>query len=600
MVGIPAIAIRRMVILTVAISTSFSAFAQSEFNKDRNFGPEYALPAELTPSVARSDFGMVATGSPEATRAAVEILERGGNAIDASVAAALMLTVSDPSASGLGGMTYMVIHLATGRTFAIDGSPPTPRAVEPGRLQELKDAGKLLGHELVAVPTTLAVLESARSRYGTMSLSALLEPAIETAENGYELSPMQIISTNKYFKRIVASDSVRPIAMQDGATTGRPGDLICRPILARVLRQIAREGTASFYRGSIADVIEADMIENGGFLRKSDLAMLRVREVRTLLTTYRGTEVHTFPPPGGGATLIEILNILGNFPSELMAENSVARHHVATEAYRIADSDRFLGSTSSPGSPFAPPLRLSPEHARLRAQQIVPDRAIPVADLQGPLNPECGPSGDSTTQVSVADQWGNVVSLTQTIGRSYGAEVATPSLDFPYNSLLENFNFDKPQCPGYLQPLIPCPNDMAPTLVFAKDGTLVAALGSPGSNRIPSMIVGVISNLVDRGMALDQAIEAPRALFGGIPKASPMFEIEAPITEEMVDSLESMGLENVERYYYPPEHRRIVVYGGVNAIGWDARTGTFIGVGDSRRYGSALGPRVVVQPVVAD
>ena len=267
------------------------------------------LPAEPRATRARSDFGVAATGSPEATEAAIQILERGGNAIDAAVAAALMLGVSDPDASGIGGMTYMVIHLADGGTLVLDGTSPTPVNVDAARLQHLRETNDLLGYELVAVPTTLAVLERARSRFGTMDMPALLEPSIMVAERGYRLSPIQIVWTNVYHKNIQTTEYLRFIAMKDGLNPGQPGDLVCRPDLARTLRHIARYGVASFYRGPLADVIEADMIRGGGFLRKADLAKYRVKEVSPIRTTYRGASVFSVPRPGGGTAVIEAFTI---------------------------------------------------------------------------------------------------------------------------------------------------------------------------------------------------------------------------------------------------------------------------------------------------
>jgi gamma-glutamyltranspeptidase/glutathione hydrolase len=406
------------------------------------------VPIPPIASVARSGFGMAATGSPEATEAAVKILEQGGNAIDAAVAAAIMLGVSDPDASGIGGMTYMVIHLAGGRTTVLDGTAPTPFAVDPATLQALDEANDLFGYEMVAVPTTLAVLERARSRYGTLSMADLLGPSIEVAESGYRLSPIQIVWSNVYYEHLMTTGYLRFLAFADGETLGQVGDIVCRPDLARTLRQLARDGISSFYRGQIGNQIHADMIQNGGFVRKSDLSRLRIKEVTPLRTTYRGHEVLTVPRPGGGTPVIEALNILEVFPSKFLAEDSLGRHQTLIEAFKIALADRVL----APQSSFRPAVHSSPaitkEHARRRAEMIQPGTIIPVSDLVGPVDPECVETGESTTHVSVADRRGNVVSLTQTLGRSYGAEVATPGLGFPYNSMLENFNFDKPHCPG--------------------------------------------------------------------------------------------------------------------------------------------------------
>lgn len=557
---------------------------------------EVTLPTEPRTTRARSDFGIVATGSPEATGAAVEILESGGNAIDAAVAAALTLGVADPDASGLGGMTLMVIHLATGQTLVIDGTSPTPLNVNPARLRQLKEAGTLVGHGLAAVPTTLAVLDRARARFGTMEMATLIAPAIEVAESGHRINPVQIVWSDYYREELLASKSLRGIAFKDGYSAGQPGEIVCRSDLARTLKRIARDGVEVFYRGGIADEIETDMIRNGGFLRKADLAMYRVREVPPLHTTYRGVDIFSVPPPAGGTAVIEALNILETFPRELFAGDTVARCHALIETFRIALADRGLASDS------AGPLRknlapvLSKEHARKRADLIIEGAVIADSDLYGPANHACAPVGDSTTQISVADRWGNVVSLTQTLGRSWGAKVATPGLGFPYNSLLESFNFDKPQCPGYLQPLVPCPTDTAPTIVFAEDGSLLAALGTPGSDFIPSIIVNVVSNLVDRGMGLAEAVIAPRVLFGGVKALAPYIEVTTPITDSDLDELEAAGHIPVERLHYPQVTACAVYFGGVNAVGWDTQDMTFVGVGDGRRWGSARGARVVAEP----
>lgn len=325
----------------------------------------------------------------------------------------------------------------------------------------------------------------------------------------------------------------------------------------------------------------------------TDLAMLRIREMQPLRSTYRGRKVITFPPPGGGAVVLESLNILENFSASALAEDSVWRQQLLIEALRISFADRLAAGPTREGPLSSAPVFLSKEHALRRSRGIIQGVPISNADFEGPVNPECAPSGESTTHLSVVDRWGNVVALTQTLGRSFGAEVATPGLGFPYNSLLEGFNFDKPQCPGYLQPGVQCANDMAPTIVIADNGTLVAALGAPSSSRIPAIIVNVISNLVDRNMGLAEAVEAPRVLSGGLSRAQTIIEVAGPITTAHVDALEAMGYEEIEQMPYPVTSRRIVLFGGVNAVGWESDAMTFVGVGDGRRWGSALGPAVV-------
>ncbi len=555
-------------------------------------------PTELMAPEAHSDFGMVATGSPEATRAAVDVLERGGNAVDAAVAAAIMLSVADSDGSGLGGMTYMVIHLAGGRDLVIDGSPPAPAGVAPEELLLLQEEDLLFGHKTVAVPTNLATLELARSRYGSMAWSDLVRPAVEVAERGYALSPIQITWTHRYMDKLLASEHLRFVAMEDGHTVGRPGDRMCRPALAATLRRLAAAGAADFYRGDIADDIERDMIDHGGFLRKSDLMTLRVKERPVLRTTYRGYDILTFPEPGGGCRVTGALNILEQFPGPFLAEGSSESLNVMLEAFRIANGGDAVLARARSGAVIPIDGCIDKDEAAELAHMIVVGRVIPQDVLDGPIDPRCSKFGETTTQVSVVDQFGTTVSLTQTLGRSYGAAVMAPELGFPYNDLLSSFNFDNPECPNYLRPRITLGTPMAPTIVL-RDGELVAALGSGASNRIPPIVTVTISNLVDREMGLRDAVVAPRILWGGTVEQEPrvLIEIAPPISGGDADRLTTYGYETIDRVTFPASPLDLARMGSVNAVGYDPRSGVFVGVGDPRRSGTALGPEVIAQPV---
>lgn len=537
---------------------------------------------------------MVATGSPEATDAAVGVLERGGNAIDAAVTASLALGVADSDASGLGGSTMMIIRLANGRTVTIDGSARVPGQFDLKALQAAAKAGTTTGHQLVATPTTLAVLDLALRKYGTISMPEALQPAIELAESGFSLSEVQITWTGWYHNDLLAaSDYYRFLVMEDGKTIGRSGTRVCNHDLAQTLRRIAREGVNIFYRGTIADQIEADMVSNGGNLRKGDLAGLRVTERFPVGTTYRGVEVQTVPQPGGGDFLLGALNILETFPGEFLAEDSLDRHHAMIEAVRIARADRASSGggmlpAGMPGSPM-----LTKRRAYDKAQMIIAGEALAWTAISGPVDPECLPAGESTTQASIIDSRGNVVSFTQTLGRGFGAKVATPGLGFPYNNFLESFRVDKPQCPGFLHPYAPCATDMVPSILEFPDGSIIA-LGTPGSNAIPSIMIGVISNLVDRGMSLRKSVEAPRLVWGGFPAPNIQAEVAAQITDSYLDALDRIGYELPSlRIHFPARHIDVVDFGGVNAALFNPTDGAYTGVTDGRRGGLARGPRVV-------
>jgi len=535
---------------------------------------------------------MVATGSPEATKVAIEILEKGGNAIDAAVAAALTLGVVESPSSGIGGHTYIVVHLAGGRTLAIDGASRTPRAVDIERFREFKSRGLTFGYETIAAPTTLATLEFARTHYGTFDMPTLLQPAIELAEDGFPLSRIQIIKTQKYYDDIIKSSPyLRSMILEDGHTVGELGDRRRLPDLANTYRRIAAEGVRSFYAGSIADEIEADMIRGGSFLRKADLRAVSVREVRPLMTTYRGYRVLTYPPPGGGAGVVTILNLLETFPSEFLATDSAERHQVLLDAFRIANRDAPMAGANQNIDGLNP---LSKRHAYRRSKLITPGKMVPKDTLSSPQDSDCHQSGGNTTHVSVADNRGNVVSLTQTLSRSFGSKVATQGLGFPYNNFLAPFAADKSQCPGYLRPDTPIMTLMSPTVVL-KDGKLFAALGTPGSNMIPPVISEIISNMVDRKMGVRAAVTAPRVLWWDGEKPVGVYvEVVDPITKKDVKALRRMGFTNIFDLRYPPRgETKMNDFGAVNAVAYDPETGIFTGVGDPRRYGSAMGPTAI-------
>ena len=534
---------------------------------------------------------MVSTGSLEATRAGVQILEEGGNAVDAAVAVGFALGAADPGGSGLGGMSYLLIHLENGRNVAVDGTAPAPLAVDGARLRELAATGEISGMAWSAVPTTPAALVHALERYGTMELPRVLAPAIAIAERGFRLNAHHLTWIRDYLEPLRASDYLRFLVLRNGLEPGGVGERVCNPDLVSTLRLLAAAGVDAFYRGPISRAIEDDMVHRGGFVRRADLATVRIRELEPVRTLYRGVEVVSFPPPGGGGTVVETLNILSAFPSSLLAGTSVRRLHVLLEAFRIAQADdRRLAPP--PGALFgASALRhLTPAFGRRRAALILPDRILDVANLE--TQPDFNRLGDHTTHASVADNLGNVVALTQTLGRQYGAKVATPGLGFPYNSLLESFDLEHPDAPTAPRPRALYSTDMAPTILLSKD-VFVAALGSAGSERVPECVAQVISNLVDGGLPVDDAVTAPRVLWGGTEPFKAYLEIAAPWTEADADSLEEMGYADIYRLRFPPRMIDLTFFGGVHAVARDTSWGGFLGVGDPRRLGVAAGPRIV-------
>lgn len=568
-----------------------AALAGACAHRDR--GSEDAAAGSLIAAEAHSDYGMVSTGSVEATRAGARILENGGNAVDAAVAAAFALGVADPGGSGLGGMTYVLISPANGNAIAVDGSATVPVAADRAAMLELQESEQFFGAKAVAVPATLAALSRALARHGTMDLKEVLAPAIEIAERGYRLSSNSIVWARGYFSEIAASRYLRFIVLENGERLGTAGDLICRPDLAATLRELADDGPNAFYRGSIGRRMLMDLVKRGAYLQPIDLMSARATEMQPLISSYRGAEVISYPWPGGGGEVSAALDILQNFSPEFLREESVESLHVLVESFRIAHAD-YLRSAQNPMQRAAGANQgLSQARVRQRAALITPGRAIPEEELGTAVN---GPRmGEHTTHLSVADRWGNAVAMTQTLCRQYGAKVATPGLGFPYNSCLEFFDFENPESPYYLRPRGQYASNMAPTII--RDAGRLMILGSAGSDRIAGSVVTVTSNVIDRGMSLRDAVAAPRVLWNSAHDPQRLvIEIGDPITEEDADRLKNFGFEHQFRLVTRPTPADdSAFFGGVNAVLYDSSTGVFSGVGDPRRYGFALGPRTVAQ-----
>ncbi|MCP4903187.1 MAG: hypothetical protein GY906_40005 [bacterium] len=535
---------------------------------------------ELRAVAERSSKGMVVSSSREASEVGARILESGGNAVDAAVAAALALGVVEPSESGLGGITYLLLHLADGRSVAIDGSGPVPLNIDSERIFEMAENSQNFGIELATVPGTLAALEHAREKYGTRTLPQLLEPAIELADHGYHITAFGQTALMGYYDEVAQSRYLKRIVLIRGIEIPSPDQVITRPLLARTLRLIAARGIDEFYRGSIAKQISRDMKRRGGYLCENDFALFQVRELEPVRGSYRGKEIVSFPSPGSGSGLIHALNILEQLPQATIARDSVDRYELLTKVFKAVHLDHhmyFLEPEGRiPGLTY-PSLMMATE----RASEILNNEPVEAAGK----TPAPWHTADSaeTTQISVMDRLGNVVSLTQTLGRLYGSKTACPRLGFPYNSLLEG----APE----LEPMTINPTYMAPSIVLDA-GTPYLVLGSAGSSRIPGILAGVISNCIDRKMNLRDAIEAGRIVWGA---ESPGFHVEIipPITEDQVTELRRRGFKDVYLARLPTPMGRLARFGAVNAIQAHPKRRTLIGVGDPRRHGCAVGVKKI-------
>lgn len=509
--------------------------------------------------VAVSRQGMVTTAHYRATEAGAEMLAVGGNAIDAAVAAAFAIGVCEPAASGLGGQTMMLIHLVEPRrTFALDGSSRAPNRATP---ESLSKADRRRGYGATTVPSTPAALQYALKTYGKLKLDRVLEPAIRLAEEGYEVSLLQFLLTRRELKHL-RDKSAAPFFLRDGVRPHPAGSVFRQPVLAATLRRLASEGVEDFYQGEIAEKIHADMESNGGLLHKDDLAQIpQPIERKPVTGHFEGCRVFTFPPPGAGRTLIEMLNVYQQLKPSRRDFDTPEGAVLLAETIRRA----FLDRQDRPFDPsFFPQVTgermLKEDYARLVARQIT--RRIRTA-------------GD-TTHLSVMDREGNIVALTQSIERVYGSCVATPGLGFLHNNYMSAFEYEDISHPYYMRPNAAPWASVAPTIVFHGRKPWVA-LGSPGSERITPSVFQVLVRL--QKTSPFAAVDAPRiycSLRGKVSLEATRMRDDVPAT------LERRGYEIDRRDPYS------FYMGCVQLV---VREGDeFIGVADPRRDGSAAGP----------
>jgi len=511
--------------------------------------------------VSASKLGMVATAHYRATEAGAEILGQGGNAFDAAVAAAFALGVCEPQASGLGGQTMMVIYNSSeDRIFALDGSSRIPnRAVR----ESFPDRDLMLhGFAASTIPSTPAVLDYVRKRYGTLELSHILAPAIRTAREGYEITPLQRELQKRELKNLTSGNAGR-IFLSEGMKPFRNGALFRQPVLANTLTRLSDAGIEDFYTGEIAGVIHRDMESEGGLIQKDDLAHIPMPIERDVVSTrYGKLRVYTMPPPGAGITLVEMLKILRRFPPRDLNPDTPYGALLLAETMRRGQLDRRDRPYDANFYPQVEDQRvLSPYYTRLVSKQIA-------ARLSG--------SGE-TTHLSVMDRHGNIVALTQSIERVYGAKVVSPELGFLYNNYMSALEYSDITNPYYLRPNGVPWASVAPTIIF-KDKKPWLAIGSPGSERIVSTILQIILRLLRKQPPFD-AVAAPRMHCSHDGRVS----IEA---EWMRDDIPAA----LEEHGFTLDHREPMSFYLGCAQMVLRENGNLIGVADPRRDGTASGP----------
>jgi gamma-glutamyltranspeptidase/glutathione hydrolase len=518
--------------------------------------PELSSPRIRKPQrLAASPYGVVSTQHFAATEAGVRLLAQGGNAIDAAVAAAWALGVCEPAASGLGGQTFLIIRTAKPRrTVTLDGSSFAPHRAIPGTSTA---ADRRRGYRAATVPSTPRTLDYARGQFGTLSNSDVLQPAIELAQHGFEVTELFHRLTRRA-RHALNQGTAGTFFLKPDGRSYRPGERLKQPVLARTLQRLSEHGVDDFYTGDIACAIERDMMTHDGLIRLDDLAQVQPPIVRKPVSCWFGNlRVRTMPPPGAGRTLVEMLNILSCLPRKYRRldspESALMLARVMQQAYR----DRH-------DRPFDPEYyaqvsdrkMLSEDYARSMAQRIR--------------------SRGETTHVSVMDRFGNVVGLTQSIERVYGSCCASSELGFLYNNYMMAFEHEDIGHPYYLRPAAAPWASVAPTIVF-RDQQPWLVIGSPGSERITAAILQVLLRLQSQSPL--EAVDAPRLYCNYAGRVS----LEASrMRDDIPPLLRQHGFEVDMRDPYS------FYMGCVQLVLRDGSE--YLGVADPRRDGAAGGP----------
>lgn len=529
----------------------------------------------------KNNIEMVMSTQKIANEIGMQVLQSGGNAIDAAVAVGYALAVVHPVAGNLGGGGFAVIHTTNGDNFTLDF-----REFAPGKASRnmyLDKDGNVVpnasveGYLAAGVPGTVAGMSAMLDRFGTKTLAELIMPAINYAENGFTITPRQAETFKEYQARLSKFTSSRQYFLKPDGSTYKEGEKLIQHDLAKTLRLIAEQGPNAFYKGPIADLIEKDMLANGGIVTKDDLAKYKPIWRDPVTGTYRGYEIISMAPPSSGGThIIQILNILEGYDLKSMGYGSSQAVHVMTEAMRYAYADRseFMGDPDFVKVPIKGLTGKS--YANELRTKILSDKATPSSEVR-PGNPAIH-EGTNTTHYSVVDKWGNAVSITYTINDYYGCGASVKGAGFLLNNEMDDFSI-KPGVPNifglvggdanaiapYKRPL----SSMSPSIIL-KDGKLFMVVGSPGGSRIITTVLQVISNVIDYDMNIREAVDAPRIHMQWLPDE---LRIEKNgLSKDVIDKLTDMGYKIVVRGNM----------GDVNAIMVDPKSGIYYGAGDPR------------------
>lgn len=537
------------------------------------------------PDPVRGRNGMVVSASKLASEVGIEILKKGGNAIDATVAVGFALAVTYPSAGNIGGGGFMVIRLKDGTSTTIDYREKAPLKSHEKMYQD--SLGNFLpelsqeGTTSAGVPGSVAGMIYALEKYGTMNLKDVLEPAIKLAENGFILDYRLTQSINYFYQDFLKYPSSKKIFTNNGQPFTE-GDLFVQKDLAKTLKLIAENGKDGFYTGEVAEKIVSQIQSLGGIITFEDLANYNPVERKPIISTYRDYEIITMgPPSGGGITLIQSLNILENKNFSKDDWGSSEYIHTVTEAFKFSFADR----SKHLGDPDFYKVPTDKLISKVYAKELfnkISDKAIPSNQIN-PGDFSILDESMETTHYSIIDKDGNAVSTTTTINSSYGSRVVVDGAGFLLNNEMDDFS-SKPGEPNQfglvgseankIEPGKRMLSSMTPTII-TRNNKPVLILGSPGGSTIPTVVLQVILNYLDFGMDIQEAVNSPRFHHQWLPDKIDFedFGIAKDVRENLIAKGQYIGQKKI--------------LGRVEAIA--VENNLYLGATDPRGFGAAIG-----------
>jgi gamma-glutamyltranspeptidase/glutathione hydrolase len=550
--------------------------------------------ASVAPVAAEN--GMVVTAQHLATEVGVDVLRRGGNAIDAAVAVGYALAVVYPAAGNLGGGGFMTLQLADGRKTFLDFRERAPLAATANMY--LDSAGNVIkgstttGHLAVGIPGSVAGFETALAKYGTMKRADVIAPSIRLAEGGFVLDQGDVELLATATDDFKVDPATRAIFLKPDGSPFQPGDRLVQRDLGQTLRQIRDAGAAGFYKGPVAQAIVTSSQAGKGIITQRDLDAYKVRELAPVECDYRGYHIVSAPPPSsGGVVICEILNIVDGYPLKDWGFRSAQAMHVQIEAMRHAYVDRnsYLGDPDFVKNPLDRLLDKA-YAAKIRAA-IDPQRAAVSQNLKPGVAPH---EGSNTTHYSIVDSKGNAVAVTYSLNDWFGAKVTASGTGVLLNDTMDDFTakLGVPNIYGLVQgeansiapgktPL----SSMSPTIV-TQNGQPVMVVGTPGGSRIITAVLETIMNVIDYGMNVQEAIDAPRFHQQWLPNTTNLerFAI-SPDTQRILE-----GMGHVFAGPQPANHVVAILVGAPTLGGKPVGKNRFYGANDPRRNtGLALG-----------